>query len=206
MTNCVLMLTDVQVLPRVVQFRNDLYYSCSIKSLELRRAEATNTTVVVFFFSTVLASNPPWWQFCQMRCLSSLRPRGPPALWASGSQSCWSETGSSRRGSLKDGPTVSGWLGSLTHKVSSQPWNRYSNLTLILIQIHSHLVGATTKPANCSHDRIMWYFCPKSSYQKKSCLNSTMWQNRWFSLLNLALLTLLACSFTRGRHSLPDAM
>lgn len=50
MTNCVLMLTDVQVLPRVVQFRNDLYYSCSIKSLELRRAEATNTTVVVFFF------------------------------------------------------------------------------------------------------------------------------------------------------------
>lgn len=59
MTNCVLMLTDVQVLSLVVQFRNDLYYSCSIKSLELRRAEATNTTVVVFFFSTVLASNPP---------------------------------------------------------------------------------------------------------------------------------------------------
>lgn len=50
MTNCVLMLTDVQVLPLVVQFGNYLYYSCSIKSLELRRAEATNTTVVVFFF------------------------------------------------------------------------------------------------------------------------------------------------------------
>lgn len=48
MTNCVLMLTDVQVVPLVVQFRNDLYYSCSIKSLELD--SSTNTTVVVFFF------------------------------------------------------------------------------------------------------------------------------------------------------------
>lgn len=65
--------------------------------------------------------------FCSRRCLSlSSRRRGPPAPWGSGSQSCLSGTGSSRLGSLKGGPTASGWQASSTRRASWQPWDRYA--------------------------------------------------------------------------------
>lgn len=64
--------------------------------------------------------------FCSC-CLSLFfRHRGPPAPWGSGSQSCLSGTGSSKLGSLKGGPTASGWQASSTRRASWQPWDRYT--------------------------------------------------------------------------------
>lgn len=82
-------------------------------------------------------SDPTGWQFCVFRhyILFMLflfffffpsRHHGPPAPWGSGSQSYLKEIDSSRLGSLKGGPTASGWRASSTRRASWQPWDRYT--------------------------------------------------------------------------------
>lgn len=87
-----------------------------------------------------LPSDLSKWQFCVFGCNISpvsfsfffSRLRGLPAPWGSGSRSYLSGIGSSRLGSLKGGPTASGWQASSTRRASWQPWDRYTRHHLLI--------------------------------------------------------------------------
>lgn len=110
--------------------------SCVIKSLTLETE--IGLYGCDFFPSELLAPCGPGVRrnFCCWFC----RDRGCLARWASGSQNCSIGTGSSELGSLKGGPTASGWQASSTLRASWRQWDRYIQLQVICML--SHRCGA----------------------------------------------------------------